>query len=87
MHKKHIVLVIMTPQSAKITFHLTAIKSVMLQKTNFWSMNSLEFLQTSNAIGDKNHRKSIHGKHIVVMIMTPQLAKITFAQNEESSTA
>lgn len=31
----------------------------------------------------KNHRKSMHRKHIVLMIMTTWSAKITFAQNED----
>ena len=68
-----------------LNLHLAAIKKVHASKDNFWSMNSLDIdcFRGQMPSEKKNHRKSMHRKHIVLMIMTPWSAKITFAQNED----
>ena len=68
-----------------LNLHLAAIKKVHALKDNFWSTNSLDIdcFRGQMPLEEKNHSKSMHRKHIVLMIMTPWLAKITFAQNED----
>ena len=68
-----------------LNLHLAAIKKVHTSKDNFWSTNSLDIdcFRGQMPSEKKNHRKSMHRKHIVLMIMTPCSAKITFAQNED----
>ena len=68
-----------------LNLHLAAIKKVHASKDNFWSTNSLDIdcFRGQMPLEKKNHRKSMHRKHIVLMIMTPWSAKITFAQNKD----
>ena len=68
-----------------LNLHLAAIKKVHASKDNFWSTNSLDIdcFRGQMPSEKKNLRKSMHRKHIVLMIMIPWSAKITFAQNED----
>ena len=73
-----------------LNLHLAAIKKVHASKDNFWSTNSLDIdcFRGQMPLEKKNHRKSMHRKHIVLMIMTPWSAKITVICSKlRSSTA
>ena len=73
-----------------LNVHLAAIKKVHASKDNFWSTNSLDIdcFRGQMPSEKKNHRKSMHRKHIVLMIMTPWSAKITvICSKRRSSTA